>query len=447
VTTFLLEPSDVLFFKDARPMSGSFSGYGAAWPMPHVLDAAWHAGLHRAFPAELPGEHVHRIIRNGNPQERKRRFGALVSAGPFPVDPAGNWWFPKPADAHAKDSFQPTHFPSSCISSLSSSLPKPMLYGIGSSLLPSKEGPANWWDRAAWETYLRDYPGGAACTDSHFSDKEFQVGITIDPQTGTTGTGSAKGQIYSCHYLRLKPNWKLGALASAEDNKSKRDLLAEAFPESEKIVVGGQQKVCTVRVLREPTLRLPLGLSREFNQANGKFLVKWILLSPAIWPEIAPLAHSGRQLTPHPGGWLPSWVDARTGKVLLRDGPGESKSKRLVHLSSQPGGEIQAQLVAAMVQKPLLVSGWSVIDKQTASLGGGGAKSTHLAVPAGAIYYFQADSADAAEALARNLNWDGTSAGKEIQKRRSALLGEKGFGLGVCGTWRFFENVHGRTLA
>ena len=42
----------------------------------------------------------------------------------------------------------------------------------------------------------------------------------------------------------------------------------------------------------------------------------------------------------------------------------------------------------------------------------------------------------AAIALAAALNWHGgDTAGTTIRNRRSTLLGEKGFGLGVCGTW------------
>jgi hypothetical protein len=60
-------------------------------------------------------------------------------------------------------------------------------------------------------------------------------------------------------------------------------------------------------------------------------------------------------------------------------------------------------------------------------------------VPAGAVYYFEADSAEAAAQLAAALNWHGSDANPTTMKnRRSTLMGEKGFGLGVCGTWKFF---------
>lgn len=67
-----------------------------------------------------------------------------------------------------------------------------------------------------------------------------------------------------------------------------------------------------------------------------------------------------------------------------------------------------------------------------------GAKSTHLAVPAGAVYYFEAADPDHASKLAAALNWHGKD--QTFVNRRSGLFGEKGFGLGVCGTWEFYEN-------
>ncbi len=65
-----------------------------------------------------------------------------------------------------------------------------------------------------------------------------------------------------------------------------------------------------------------------------------------------------------------------------------------------------------------------------------------LAVPAGAVYYFEANSTDEARKLAAALHWHGdpkaADFAKTIKNRRRTLRGEKGFGLGVCGTWSFF---------
>ncbi len=108
---------------------------------------------------------------------------------------------------------------------------------------------------------------------------------------------------------------------------------------------------------------------------------------------------------------------------------------------------ISARLVAAIVPKPLVITGWALPDEAggTEAERRGGARSTHLAVPAGAVYYFEAASAEEARKLASALNWHGgENNSASIRNRRSTLLGEKGFGLGVCGIWQFHEDVAGR---
>jgi len=105
---------------------------------------------------------------------------------------------------------------------------------------------------------------------------------------------------------------------------------------------------------------------------------------------------------------------------------------------------IAAKLVAAITGKPLPVTGWALPNGTDRAEGG--AKSTHLAVPAGAVYYFECDDEPSAIALAAALNWHGPSQSEistlssQIQNRRSTLMGEKGFGLGVCGSWNFHGN-------
>jgi hypothetical protein len=126
------------------------------------------------------------------------------------------------------------------------------------------------------------------------------------------------------------------------------------------------------------------------------------------------------------------------GQVLLLDGAGRKKARRM---GSKAGEPIKARLVAAAVPKPLVITGWALPDEAIAEKGG--ARSTHLAVPAGAVYYFEADSAAEAQKLAAALNWHGSNPNANlIQNRRSTLMGEKGFGLGVCGTWEFFPGAN-----
>jgi hypothetical protein len=134
-------------------------------------------------------------------------------------------------------------------------------------------------------------------------------------------------------------------------------------------------------------------------------------------------------------------VDAESGDVLLKAGDaardaGEGRETWRRRVRAMP--HIPARLVAAIVPKPLVVTGWA-LDVEGSERSG--AKSTHLAVPAGAVYYFDADSEAGAASLAAVLNWHGADAGRSaVRNRRSALLGEKGYGLGVCGSWSFMTN-------
>lgn len=446
-------------------MSGSLAGHGAAWPLPNVVNAALHAALHRA---ELDQVHAHQKIENGEPGKREKKFGSLASAGPFPVrtndagsnsseKPSDTWFFPRPADL-LDDKLFPALLPSADALKIgSSSLPSPLRYATPNRLRPKKELQAkDWITRSAFEKYLTSKNDNLqitdACNDKDFFDTEHSIGIAIDPTTQTTGSGDTEHRIYSAHYLRLRDNWALGVIATALDKvngdpSNRRDLIPLLLKQDHRIVVGGQQRVCTAQITQSHSPSpLPKGMHTGFNASNGKHLVKWILLSPGVWPEIPAQSREGEPMTPHPGGWLPNWIagpahpeDLR-GRVLLKLRHNKRRTGRKRHAERET--QINARLVAAVIPKPIPVTGWALGDTgQNPDPPKHGAKSTHLAVPAGAVYYFETDSADDAANLALALNWHGASDNTSITNRRSTLLGEKGFGLGVCGTWNFYEDV------
>ncbi|MFN3407899.1 MAG: type III-B CRISPR module-associated Cmr3 family protein [Limisphaerales bacterium] len=497
----LLRPTDVLFFRDGRPMGGSLAGHTAAWPLPDVTNHALHAALHRAGLAGVHGHDHHRA--DGSVAKDARKFGSLLTAGPFPVfvgrapasgtasgaSPEARWFFPRPKDAQQSATVAVTLRPVRSLTDqhddpwLASSLPDPLEYAVANTQPPSKDaGGEPWLSTTAYERYLRDPSDppdpSDLLTDTALADTEYAVGIGIDPATGTTGHGDAAGQIYTAHYLRLREGWRLGVFAECLDKingnpANKRDLVAALLngkPQS--IIVGGQQRLCTAERKDAPVpLPLPRGLSAKADfkpLPNGKYAVKWILLTPALWPEMR-----GDGITPHPGGWLPNWVfinwdsekreardDDRNGNVLLKAGDierGEGEGRETWRRRVRNMSAIPARLVAAIVPKPVAVTGWALsiesgsseISHLPSEIRAAGAKSTHLAVPAGAVYYFEADTPEAAKAVAAALNWHGPPSDLSdrsdpsdfatIKNRRSTLLGEKGYGLGVCGTWQFYE--------
>ena len=419
-------------------MGGALAGHGAAWPLPSVFNAALHAALWRADLEQVFGDKVHghdQIRLKAGNRERlscdTRKFGSLVTAGPFPVDASGTWFFPSPSDAQAAGTTKITLRPTDPLGD--SSLPVPLRYPVGNSQPPTKEKPEGWWSAAAWQEYLNGGPDNTTqdgvshfLNDTNFSDIEHSIGIGINPDTDTQdGT-----KIYSAHSLRLREGVQLGALAESLDKiggnpANKRDLIATLFPNrgiETPVIVGGQQRICTVRRDTSPNLPLPVGAIITSK------LIKWVLLTPAIFPQIGD----------HRGGWLPSWISHTGGEVMLKAGDtsrGEKEGREAWRKRIAAMERIPAKLRAALTGKPIPVTGYALPGSLDLDRSEGGAKPIHLAVPAGAVYYFECESKEAAQALAQALNWHGASPGTAIQNRRSTLMGEKGFGLGVCGTW------------
>lgn len=452
MNTIFLRPGDVLFFRDGRPMGGSLSGHGAAWPLPTVTNLALHAALHRAGWDDVHQHTSGRSSERDFSEESRRRsgrfFGSLLSAGPFPVHGTDAWFFPRPLDAGKAGSAQPTFLPlNGNFSGNASSLPETLHFAVANTETASKDRPETWLNRAAYAEYLGLKTAGTSVfeSDSAFSDSEFSYGIGVDPATGTQNGE----QFYSASYLRLRDGWRLGCFAIAMDKGDyrgeKQDLIERLFPNhgtETPVIVGGQQRVCTVTRQADAVLPLPVGRSKGFEH-GGEFLVKWTLLSPAIFPEIsASQTKDGKIINPHPGGWLPSWIAPETGQVLLKSGEitRASKERRDAWRARvRAMGEIPANLVAAMTGNPVPVTGYALPNHSDRA--NGGAKSVHMAVPAGSVYYFRCKTKESATALAHALNWHGSGDPTTIRNRRSTLMGEKGFGLGVCSPWKYHSGT------
>jgi CRISPR-associated protein Cmr3 len=482
--TYTITPEDILFFRDGRPMeAGAGSGgHGARWPEPSVIFDALHAALHRAFPAEdtrdfQSWEHPHRYGRSSNrdmARQRTQRFGSLVTAGPFPVlNGAGGqavaprWLFPRPQDVAAQDSVLPALLPLKNTGG-HNDLPAPLLYSLASLAEPSKDEPLPWWTKQAVEAYLSSETKPLAGTWSFRDDalfaREWHTGIAIDPATQTTGHGEAAGKIYAAQYLRLRDGVTLGIYATMPMKNGQPDKLeeriAKLFPENRVLIVGGQQRACQVEELKQDGRPAPLVDSLPVSPPITGERVKWLLLSPAVFPAIQ--AEPANGISAHSGGWLPNWiapcdnyrvwqgdkeVAVEKGRVLLkpefpRNGQPRDQWRKLI----REAPFLDCRLVAARVPKPIVLTGWTeaVHLKDTPWKREHGPRPTLVAVPAGAVYYFEGKDASR---LADTLSWHGERSaadfGHVIKNRRSTLLGEKGYGLGVCGTWDFYENVAG----
>ncbi len=238
-------------------------------------------------------------------------------------------------------------------------------------------------------------------------------------------------------YLRLQENVSLGIAATmpvqeAHDTEGLNRLFAAG---GDVLLVGGQQRVCRL----EQAASLTLGDLLPVSQPVDGDRLKWLLLSPAIFPAISFRAGS---IQSHPGSWLPNWICPESGQVLLKqnDAPRAGQNREAWRRQVRASPAFDCHLVAASVPELVAVTGWSERRhlRQTDSAAVPGTKPVYAAVPAGAVYYFEGPDASL---LADALSWHGrrteNAPTPEIVHRRSTLLGEKGFGLGVCGPWDF----------
>jgi hypothetical protein len=346
----------------------------------------------------------------------------------------------------------------------------PLLYSLASLAEPSKEEPLPWWTKDAIEAYLRDGKEAPAqpwaFRDDSLFAREWHTGIGIDPETQTTGRGEAAGKIYAAQYLRLRDGVTLGIHATMPMKNGQSDQCEERinqlFLGNRLLIVGGQQRLCRVEELTQTGQPVSLAELLPLSPRIAGESVKWLLLSPTVFPAI-PAGDVKRpdglgvSISPHPGGWLPNWVApadgfrasqedrvvvVEKGRVLLKpEIPRNGESRDGWRRRVRQADFLDCRLVAARIPKPIAVTGWTeaVHLKDTPWKREHGPRPTLLAVPAGAVYYFEGKDAPR---LAEILAWHGDPKapdfGRTIKNRRSTLLGEKGFGLGVCGTWDFF---------
>ena len=413
---FHIEPRDLLFLRDARPMEASDAGLGANWPRP---DQIWNAFIN-AFHARWPEHRVcegHRHAYKEGVDDNKDssfRFGPLKSAGPFPVDEQKKEiYFPCPLDLSSDDDGM--LFQMRLVDASKTNIPKPLTSTFSSSRLGKNE-PPRWISGTDYEKYLRGESFKPEKVELYFTERN--IGIGIDPDTHST----IEGKIYQAEYLRFLPTTRMAVQVSCL-LKGGMDVFSEiAKEENIPFVLGGQQGLA---MLSKPShsFSLPSSIFPSSVSHQGTILLRWTLLSPAIFPGIS--ANSAKGVKPHPGGWLPNWIDSENGQVMLpgKDiGRNDGESRDAWRSRVKDSARFSAKLVAARIGKPLAFSGW---DLQT------GPKPTCLAVPAGSSYIFECADLDEAKNLSKALSWN-AGTGDEIRNRRSTLSGEKGFGLGVC---------------
>lgn len=398
-----LTPRDLLFFRDARPMSGGGIGQGGNWPLPHTLHGALHTALYQSLPERQSWEtSVHRPKRKGSQVSEKTtdmRFGNLRSVGPFPscedevFVPASRDLIYDKVKGKAAVGFEPVKLPDNW----RNDLPSPLLYAVARKGTPSKDPLSAWISLTEFFNYLRGEP--VRLKDSgELWQIERNVGIALDDRTGAT----REGMLYQAEKMRLMDEVHFHAFAAMAG--SGPDLLTDVFQQNITVPFGGESSVVTSSGLRTLEQNAPFEFPLEISGTR----VKWTLITPARFRQ----------------GWQPAWIDD-TEKVRLPSAPcerepGERREDWRERLKKVP--PISAHLVAALLPSPRHVSGWQAGAD-------GKAKKTERLVEAGSVYYFEAENEEQARLLAAALNCT----------PRSDSLGEKGYGYGLCSTWNLTE--------
>lgn len=387
-----LNPRDVLYFRDGRPLGGSADGGGAWWPHPALLHSALLAAMHEHFGAcleEWEGRHRNYTSAEQRKQKsRKVRFqlGGLKSYGPFPKQD-GEILVSTPADLLARGGVASPIQPSP--RGGASNLPRPLKYPVGSLAGATKDKPGEWMPLSELDRYLKgDTEKLRTVSSDELFLSEARPGIAVD----TASRAAADKKFYSAEYLRLCAGVTMTAVASCEarNREGTLDVLARLFPEEgirRDIIFGGQRGMVQLEGRRAK--EGPVESEQPGSFPGNR--IKFVLLSPALFRN----------------GWIPGWTDSQDGRVKLRE--------------KGHDGDVDARLVAACIPKPQAISGWDS--------GGNVPKATRMLAPAGSVYYFECGSEEAALALCRCLHG----------RVRSDDLGEQGFGLGVCGRWDFTQ--------
>lgn len=419
----ILDPRDVLYFRDGHPLGGAADGNGAQWPLPSVWHSAVLSAFHRTFSDDEISRYAkkHQHARRGDKDKnffKKRRtkavFGGTKTLGPFPQKD-GKIYFPIPADLTpgelgAAEQLLPVAFPQG-----SNNLPAPLKYMLWKNIKPTKKELGQWISAEGLKKYLCgeiDDLLPHIAPNADFFDTETRPGVAIDPNTGT----AEEHKFYSAEYMRLKDEVRIVACVDAVSvgSNGKTDLWEKFKEKSEcsALVLGGQRGLVWSEESEVPDVFIP-AVPKKFPGNR----VKWTLLSPALFNA----------------GWRPGFVDEASGEVQLKAIPprGPNQSREAWREVCKDVPEIKAWLVATRITKAVSASGWKINasedDKNSGNDGGGAPKATRLLVPAGSVFYFECESEADAQKLAAALHG----------KTKSDLLGEQGYGLGVCSAWEF----------
>ncbi len=413
-------PHDTLFVRDQRPMlAGASFGHGANLPLPTHLHSALRTHLLSQISSPLPEAQKSGFKRNGKEKGSfsSEAFNWMNLQGPFPVHTDSKKgeevYFPTPLDIQVKEEdnerSQVTYHPMKLKKRVGKSdLNSFLTHYVCASVKPTKIRIEPWMSSEQFQCYLKGDPLKQEKISSLYQT-EYRMGIEINHESNTV----VEGKLYGAEHLRLNRDWKMrfsiSKPQSKHENRPDEDPQVIASMAGQSLRLGGESRTISVEEASS-SLKIP-------SVEVSSLIVKWILLTPAIFM----------------GGWRPGWIDDN-GNVKLKNKNHKDFDRRAYRRDRREGGElfqnnkdqgesINGRLIAARVEKPIVMGGWELVSNKAD--GKPGPKATQLAVPAGSVYYFQMESAEEVQKLVKALN----------HRCRSDFYGEKGLGLGVCGNY------------
>jgi len=390
---YLIEPTDVLFFRDGIPMSaGQGHGSGCRLPFPSTLHEALRASLF-AKHGRRDGEVAFRpkdAPRTGGwlgkgqsvKSTGSKEYQSLRLTGPLPWHQQHGLLLPVPLDVAFDKGKTTLH--------RLALLPQPVQNTACipvATTPPDKHGQLHgWWTLEQYQRYLAGDSNakGDAFKPVSVDDlwqPEHRIGLAIDPGS----SAAQEGQLFAGSYLRLKDEVRFCCQAQLAKPIGNEQTNLDSL---DWLMLGGDRRLARLHRQDDDDfarLRTP----PTSPHAEGPVLLKWSLVTPAIF------AH----------GSLPGWC-----KDSRKDRPGGPLPDGRVCFDL-PG---KAHLISSCLGKPQTITGWDTLLEQ--------AKPTQLAVPAGSVFYFLCQNAATANALAQKLHW----------QPRSDHCGEKGCGYGLC---------------
>jgi CRISPR-associated protein Cmr3 len=376
-----IEPYDVVLFRDARPFgvaTASGSASGLFPPPPSVVYGAVRTAAYRAHGAVLR--------RDGAPEVPEdvaavwgdaSTHGMVHLRGPLPACTAGEVFWPTPATILRQKhgtALVVTTPPARAVFTASSASAnlRPAWCPVAGVQVPA----GGYLTTTGLSAYLS---GSVPPTESHRAEDAL---VTLEPRNGIALEGSLRtvstGALFTMGFRRLREAIVIVGWIEGDEGKP--------LPDEGALRLGQDGKLARFRMRQTSSGDFPPCL----RAANPRFLV--YLATSALFAQ----------------GWLPSWIDPATLTTRRAD--------------------FRARLVSVAMDRPRVLGGWDLAQRRPRAL--------RRLAPAGAVYFFECDTTNDAEAAIDALH--GQCISEEAGDGDAAMpeaAPSMGFGFCMTGVW------------